>query len=299
MKIVVNEENQRIDKYLSMVTDYSRAFIQKLLDESKILVNDHPVKASYSVKQNDEITIIETDIKTDSSLVARKMDLDILYEDDDILVINKPSGLVVHPGSGNVDNTLANGLLYYTESLSDANGMDRPGIVHRLDKDTSGLLVVAKNNKAHEGLANAFSSHQTIEKEYLAIVNGVLSHNHGIIDAPIGRDTQNRKKMCVTAQNSKNAVSEFTVLERFAHATYVKVKIQTGRTHQIRVHMQYIGHPILNDPVYSNKSEGSFGQYLHAYHLSFLHPITQEKMDFTAPLPSEFTEKLKELREEI
>lgn len=298
-KIVTQKEEIRIDKYLRDETDYSRAKIGKMLDQECILVNDKPVKASYLLKCNDEITILDDDFVEEIHITPEQMNLDIIYEDNDIIVLNKPSGIVVHPGSGNYHHTLVQGLMYYTKELSDMNGEDRPGIIHRLDKDTSGIMLVAKNNKAHETLSAAFQSREGISKEYVAIVNGIVTHNHGIIDAPIGRDSKDRKKMCVTGSNSKEAVSEFTVLERFQKNTYLKIKIHTGRTHQIRVHMKYIGHPVFNDPVYSNRSEGEFGQYLHAYRISFIHPTTQEKMEFTAPLPECFQEKLQELRDEM
>ena len=285
-KIVVNDSNERLDKFLSTNTDYSRSLITKLINNEFILVNGKKEKASYKVKENDEISILDG-FKEETNLVPVKMDLNIVYEDEDIMVINKPSGLVVHPGSGNKTNTLVNGLLDYTNNLSDINGEERPGIVHRLDKDTSGLMLVAKTNKAHQILTEDFSKHD-VKREYYALIKGVFPHNTAIIDAPIGRDEKNRKKMCVTAKNSKNAVTHLTVLRRYKDYTLVKLDLETGRTHQIRVHMAYIGYPVVNDPLYVTKKADSFGQFLHSKTITFTHPITKKEMHFESDLPDYF-----------
>lgn len=294
MEIVSNEENIRIDKYLSETLDYSREFIQKLIQNDLILVNDKKVKASYKLELNDKIVINSEDYEQDTQIVPTKMALDIVYEDEDVMVINKPSGLVVHPGSGNYTNTLVNGLMYYTKNLSDINGDIRPGIVHRIDKDTSGLLLVAKTNKAHEILADDFKN-KRVKREYIALLNGVFKQGSATIDAPIGRDKNFRERMCVTAENSKNAVTHMKVLKRYKKYTLVSCVLDTGRTHQIRVHMAYIGYPVHNDPVYAKGEATSFGQFLHSYKMKFIHPITKKEMKFEAPLPKEFEEFLKEI----
>jgi len=224
--------------------------------------------------------------------------LDIVYEDNDIMVINKPSGLTVHPGSGNYTNTLVNGLMYYTNNLSDVGGEERPGIVHRIDKDTSGLLLVAKNNKAHNILSEDFKN-KRVKRRYIALINGVFPHNTATIDAPIGRDKINRQKMTVTEENSKNAVTHLTVLKRYKKHTLISLLLETGRTHQIRVHMEYIGYPIFNDPVYSKNQANEFGQFLHSAEMELVHPITQKTMHFEAPLPEYFQTTIDELQKEI
>ena len=292
-KIVVNENIDRLDKYLSNNTEHSRSLLTKLINKGFVLVNGKKEKASYKVKENDEIEILDG-FKEEVDIIPVKMDLDIVYEDDDVMVINKPSGLVVHPGSGNKSNTLVNGLLEYTNNLSDINGEERPGIVHRLDKDTSGLMLVAKSNKAHQILTEDFSNHN-VKREYYALVKGVFPHNTAIIDAPIGRDEINRKKMCVTAKNSKNAVTHLTVLKRYKDYTLVKLVLETGRTHQIRVHMAYIGYPVVNDPLYNTKKATEFGQFLHSKTITFIHPITKEELHFEIDLPQEFQEFINNL----
>ena len=294
-KIVVNELEQeiRLDKYLSEHTEYSRSMIAKLLSNDFILLNGKKPKASVLVKENDEIEI-KDGYKEEINIEPQKMDLDIVYEDNDVLVLNKPSGLVVHPGSGNRSNTLVNGLLEYTNNLSDVNGEERPGIVHRLDKDTSGLMLVAKTNAAHQVLSQDFTNHD-VKREYYALIKGVFPHNTATIDAPIGRDEKNRKKMAVTANNSKEAITHVTVLKRYKDYTLVKLDLETGRTHQIRVHMAYIGYPVINDPLYSNKNATEFGQFLHSKTITFKHPITKEEMHFECDLPDYFQEFLDEL----
>lgn len=296
MKITVTEANERLDKFLANNTEYSRNLITKMLDKDLISINGKLEKASYKVRENDCIELPDN-YSEEPDVEATEMKLDIVYEDNDIIVINKPSGLVVHPGSGNYDNTLVNGLMYYTKNLSDLNGDERPGIVHRIDKDTSGLIIIAKNNKSHEILSEYFQNHQDIKREYIALLVGEFPHETATIDAPIGRDTTDRKKMTVTDKNSKNAVTNLKVLKRYKGYTLVSLILETGRTHQIRVHMKYIGYPVYNDPVYTNKKCSEFGQFLHSYKMELLHPITKEKLEFTAPLPKEFTDFLDTLEE--
>ena len=296
MKIIVKENEERLDKYLANNTEYSRNLISKMLDKDLITVNNKFEKASYKVSLNDTIELPDN-YNEEPDVEPTKMDIDIIYEDKDIIVINKPSGLVVHPGSGNYDNTLVNGLMYHTKNLSDLNGEERPGIVHRIDKDTSGLLVVAKNNKSHEILSEYFQNHQDIKREYIALLIGEFPHESATIDAPIGRDDKDRKKMTVTDKNSKKAITNLKVIKRYKGYTLVSLILETGRTHQIRVHMKYIGYPVYNDPVYTNKKCSEFGQFLHSYKMELIHPITKEKMEFTAPLPKYFQEFLDTLEE--
>jgi 23S rRNA pseudouridine1911/1915/1917 synthase len=291
------EKNERIDKYLSSKLDdsFSRAKIQKLIDEELILVNDKVIKSSYKVSNGDVILI--TDKEEDMSVKPEKMDIDIVYEDDDVMVINKKSGVVVHPAPGNYSGTLVNGLMYLSKDLSHVNGEFRPGIVHRIDKDTSGLLIVAKNDKAHRILAEELKE-KKIKRKYIALVSGVISHDIGEIDAPIGRDPSDRKKMCVTSTNSKDAITHFRVLERYKNASLIECELETGRTHQIRVHMKYINHPVINDPVYGKNNHGEFGQLLHAKEITFTHPTTKEVMTFSCEVPEEFNKILEEYKEE-
>lgn len=291
------EKNERIDKYLSSKLDdsFSRAKIQKLIDEELIIVNDKVIKSSYKVSNGDVILI--TDKEEDMSVKQEKMDIDIVYEDDDVMVINKKSGVVVHPAPGNYSGTLVNGLMYLSKDLSHVNGEFRPGIVHRIDKDTSGLLIVAKNDKAHRILAEELKE-KKIKRKYIALVSGVINHDIGEIDAPIGRDPSDRKKMCVTSTNSKDAITHFRVLERYKNASLIECELETGRTHQIRVHMKYINHPVINDPVYGKNNHGEFGQLLHAKEITFTHPTTKEVMTFSCEVPEEFNKILEEYKEE-
>ena len=291
------EKSERIDKYLSSKLDdnFSRAKIQKLIDDELILVNDKVVKSSYKVSNGDVILI--TDKEDDMSIKPEKMDIDIIYEDDDVMVINKKSGVVVHPAPGNYSGTLVNGLMYLSKDLSYVNGEFRPGIVHRIDKDTSGLLIVAKNDKAHRILAEELKE-KKIKRKYIALVSGVINHDVGEIDAPIGRDPSDRKKMCVTSVNSKDAITHFRVLERYKNASLIECELETGRTHQIRVHMKYINHPVINDPVYGKNNHGEFGQLLHAKEITFTHPTTKEVMTFSCEVPEEFNKILEEYKEE-
>ena len=296
MRVLVSDtENVRIDKYLASKTEYSREFIQKLIDSKLVLVGGKPVKASYKVSQDEEIVIHDEEMKIEEDIEPVKMDLDIVYEDEYLMVINKPSGLVVHPGNGNYNNTLVNGLMYYTKNLSNVGGCDRPGIVHRIDKDTSGLLLVAKTNQVHEILADDFK-HKRIKREYLALLDGVFMRGSATIDAPIGRDKNMRERMAVV-EDGKNAVTHMKVLKRYDKYTLVSCILETGRTHQIRVHMAYIGYPVHNDPVYSKGSATSFGQFLHSYKMSFIHPITKKEMEFVCPLPKTFQDFLDSLEE--
>lgn len=296
--IRVSEEDisERIDKFLSeKVTDLSRSRIQQLLSEGLIFVNDQPCKAKYKVKTDDHITAVFED-QMEMEAVPEKMDLDIRYEDSDVIVINKPKGIVVHPANGNQSGTLVNGLLYHCKDLSGINGVLRPGIVHRIDKDTTGLLIVAKNDKAHASLSKQLQT-KTVNRLYYALVHGVIEHDFGTIDAPIGRDIKDRQKMAVTAENSKEARTHFKVIERFAEYTLVECRLETGRTHQIRVHMQYIGHPVVGDEKYSyRKTLKTNGQLLHAHQLTFEHPTSKEKITVEAPLPELFQNILEELR---
>ena len=295
MNLVVKEEtNFRIDKYLASVTDYSRELISKMLNDEYILVNDKKVKGSYKVSVGDIINIKDGYVK-EMDVKPKKMDLDIVFEDDYLMVINKPSGLVVHPGNGNYDNTLVNGLMYYTKNLSNVGEEFRPGIVHRLDKDTSGLMLVAKDNKCHELLADDFKN-KIIHREYVALLDGVLPENSAIIDAPLARSKEDYQKIAVMA-GGKRAVTHLEVIKKYKENTLVRLVLETGRTHQIRVHMAYIGYPVHNDPVYNKRKSDQFGQFLHSEYLSFIHPITKEKLSFRAKLPEYFQEFLDTLEE--
>jgi len=298
MKINVSTGGERIDKYLKENSFYSRETILKMIKEGKVTVNGkNNIKPSYKVEENDQIDFDDNYQKPeDMDLEPQEVDFDVLYEDDDLMVINKPSGLVVHPGSGNYDHTLVNGLLYYHKSLSDIGDESRPGIVHRIDKDTSGIMLVAKNNKCHELLADGFKN-KTIKRTYLALLIGEFPHDSATIDAPIGRDKNNRLKMCVTADNSKKAVTHLKVIKRYKKYTLVSLKLETGRTHQIRVHMEYIGYPIYNDPIYSKMPASEFGQFLHSSEVDFTHPITGKEMHFKVDLPLEFQNFINDLEE--
>lgn len=289
------EEKTRIDQYLSKKLDISRSKVQKLIKENKVKVNGKDVNSSYVVSSSDQIDV-EDDLNYELKLEEENIPLDIVYEDDYLLIINKKSGMIVHPGAGNYNHTLVNALLYRYKNLPGENF--RVGIVHRIDKDTSGLMVVAKEEKTMEYLSNMIANKQ-IERKYLALVEGVIPNESGTIDAPIGRDINNRLKMMVTKHNSKNAVTHFKVLKRYKNNTLIECKLETGRTHQIRVHMAYIGYPIVNDPVYSkNKNTTSFGQMLHSYSIKFIHPITKKEIYITCNPPKKFLDKEKEFEEE-
>lgn len=291
--MIIDENNigQRIDKYLTDNTEYTRSKIQKMIDNGNILVNGKEVKSSYILKEDDNIEI--NDYIEETDIIPENIPLDIYYEDEDLIVVNKPSGMVVHPAPGNYTGTLVNALMYHTNNLSTVNTSIRPGIVHRIDADTSGLLLVAKNDTAHNLLADAIAKKEVV-REYIALVEGVILEDTATIDAPIGRDKSNRKKMAVTSENSKDAITHIRVLERYNSSTLIRCKLETGRTHQIRVHLNYIGHPVVNDPVYGYKKliDKDFGQMLHAEKLGFVHPRTKEYMEFTAPVPERFKEIL-------
>jgi len=292
--VASKDKGVRLDKYLkSYNDDVSRAFITNLINDFKILVNNNPSKASYLVCEGDVIDILETKPK-DMELKAQDLNLNIVYEDDTVVVVDKPTGMVVHPAAGNLDNTLVNGLLYEVLDLQGIKGEVRPGIVHRIDKNTSGLLMVAKNDLAVKDLEEQLKNH-TVTRLYVGLVAGVISEDRGRIDAPIGRDPMDRKKMAVV-KDGKPAITNFKVLERYKKATLCEFKLETGRTHQIRVHMKYIGHPLVGDPEYGNKKLVSeTGQYLHAKVLGFIHPKTKEYMEFTSELPEYFTQYLNTL----
>ncbi|WP_134700295.1 RluA family pseudouridine synthase [Ammoniphilus sp. YIM 78166] len=293
-----SEEGERIDKYLAEVSeDWTRSQVQKWIKEGLVEVNGQPAKGNYRLSADDEVTL-RVPPAVELNIQPEKMDLEIAYEDSDVIVINKPRGLVVHPGAGHYTGTLVNALLHHCQDLSGINGVLRPGIVHRIDKDTSGLLMVAKNDKAHLSLAHQLKEH-TVNRKYLALVHGVIPHEKGTIDAPIGRDPKNRQQMAVVFENSKEAITHFVVLERFAEHTLVELKLETGRTHQIRVHMKYIGYPLVGDPKYGQRGERADieGQALHAAVLGFHHPRTEEYLEFTAPLPEDMVKLAEQLRQ--
>ena len=288
MKYQVNQNDIRLDNFLAETLEISRSQVTKMIKAKEILVNEKIVKPGFLLKESDIITLNHV---SEDGVKPEKMDLDIVYEDDDVLVINKANGVVVHPGAGNHSGTLVNGLLYHTK-LSDVNGEVRPGIVHRIDAYTTGLLMVAKNNKAHEILAEKLAEKKTYRK-YVALVWGVIESDTGEIDAPIGRSKSDRKKMAIRA-DGKEAITHFKVLKRYEKATLIELRLETGRTHQIRVHMDYIGHPLVNDPVYGNrKLFDETGQCLHAKELGFVHPTTGKYMQFDSELPECFTNILK------
>lgn len=295
MRIIINEEDElkRLDVYLTGLLEESRSNISKHIKDGTIKVNDSVVKCGYILKEGD---LIEYDEWCESSdVVPEDIPLDIYYEDEHIIVVNKKSGMVVHPGNGNYSGTLANALMFHTNSLSDINGEDRPGIVHRIDKDTSGLLLVSKTNEAHKILSEDFKEHK-IKRKYVALVSGVINEDTGKINAPIGRSETDRKKMCVTDKNSKEARTNFTVLERYKNATLIECVLETGRTHQIRVHMAYIKHPVINDSVYGNNIINDYGQMLHAKYIGFNHPISGKFMEFESPLEKGFLEILEKFK---
>ena len=295
--IKINEDNQRIDNYLIKVLNISRGKIQKMIKEQYIKVNDKITKNSYILKANDIITVADYQEEL-PNIIPEKMDLKIVYEDDDVIIINKDNGVVVHPAVGNHEHTLVNGIMYHSKELSDINGEFRPGIVHRIDAYTTGLLMIAKNNKAHEFLAKQLEK-KTTTRKYIALVWGIIKEDSATIDAPIGRDKNDRKKMAVTDENGKKAITHFKVLKRFKNASLIEVELETGRTHQIRVHMNYIGHPVVNDPVYGHRKKiDDSGQCLHAKTLGFIHPTTKKYMEFDSELPECFTNILSMFKED-
>lgn len=287
MEIIAEEKGIRLDNYMHSKLGETRSFITNNIKEGNILVNNTKVKPGYLLKENDKIEV--SNLHIDTTVKAENIDLDIYYEDEYLMVVNKPSGMVVHPAPGNYSHTLVNALMAHTNSLSDLNGDNRPGIVHRIDKNTSGLLLVSKTNEVHRILSDDFKN-KRIKRRYIALVHGIIDANKGTINAPIGRSEINRKKMAVTEKNSKKAVTYFTVLDRFKNYTLLNLILETGRTHQIRVHMSYIHHPVVNDDVYSNikQIDKEYGQMLHAEYIGFTHPITKEFMEFSAPLEDKF-----------
>ena len=299
LKVNFEDEGKRLDSYItSQLDDMTRNAVQKLIDSENVLILDKPASKNYKIKNNDEIIINLPDPKS-LDVLPQDIELCIIYEDDDMLVVNKPKGMVVHPAAGNYDGTLVNALLYHCKgSLSGINGVIRPGIVHRIDKDTSGLLMVAKNDDAHQKLAEQIKEH-SFYREYEAVVYGNFKTDSGIIDAPIGRHPVNRKKMAVTDKNSKNAVTHYEVIKRYQGFTHIKCILETGRTHQIRVHMAYIGHPVAGDPIYGPAKviKSLNGQCLHARKIGFNHPRTEQYLEFTSPLPDYFIKFLNILKE--
>ena len=292
-------ENERLDKALSDLTDdtVSRSYLQKLIKDNQIYVNEKPQKASYRLKTDDYVSfVIPKQVEPD--ILPEQMDLDILYEDDDVIVVNKPKDMVVHPAAGHFEHTLVNGLMYHCkESLSGINGVLRPGIVHRIDKDTTGSIIACKNDISHKDIAAQLKEHSIVRK-YRAICAGVIKEDEGTVNAPIGRDEKERKKMAVNKQHGKEAITHYRVLERFKEYTYIECVLETGRTHQIRVHMASIGHPLLGDEVYSSR-KWPFklqGQTLHAHILGFKHPRNGEYVETVAPMPEYFVGLLVKLR---
>lgn len=294
------ETGTRIDVLVAgLDEELTRARVQKLIEQGEVTVNDGPVKANYKVREGD-VVVVRFPEPENVEIRPENIPLNIVYEDSDLLVINKPQGMVVHPAAGNYSGTLVNALLGHCKDLSGINGVIRPGIVHRIDKDTSGLLVVAKNDKAHLSLAEQIKEH-IVARKYIALVHGNIPEPRGVVDAPIGRDPRDRKKMAVITRNSKNAVTRYVVMERFGDYTLVECALETGRTHQIRVHMTYLGHPVAGDPVYGPRKNplNLDGQALHAFLLGFDHPSTGKYMEFKADLPPYFETLLKELRETL
>ena len=294
INLICQEGPQRVDKFISTATNKSRGEVQKYFSESTVLVNGKIVKPSQTVNVGDEIEF-ETLEVVEATIEKQNIPLDVVYEDSDVIVVNKPSGMVVHPANGHYKDTLVNALMYHCTDLSSINGEVRPGIVHRIDKDTSGLLVACKNDLAHNSIAAQLKA-KTSTRKYVAIVYGNFEHNYGRVDAPIARDPLNRLKMAVV-KGGKESITTFKVLERFGDYTLLELKLETGRTHQIRVHMAYIGHPVLGDPLYGPKKViGEYGQYLHAKTLGFVHPRTNEYLEFTSELPDFFKEMLEEIK---
>ena len=291
--IIEEDNNLRLDKVIAMqLQELSRTQIQDMINQGLVLVNQKKEKASYKTKLNDEIEITILD-NVDLDIEPEDISLKIVYE------VDKPTGMIVHPSAGIMHGTLVNALLFHCKDLSGINGVNRPGIVHRIDKETSGLLMVAKNDNAHRLLSKQLKDH-TVVRRYVALVHGLIPHEHGKVDAPIGRNPKDRQSMAVTRTNSKEAVTNFTVLKRYNAMSLIECRLETGRTHQIRVHMSYIGYPVYGDPKYGyRKDDFSHGQFLHAKKLGFIHPTTQKYMEFESPLPDYFQAKLDELQEEL
>ncbi len=295
--VTVDEAGTRLDVLIGQLdNEFTRSRAQKLIAEDGVTINGGSSKSNYRVRAGDLI-LVRVMAPENLEVAAERIPLDIRFEDRDLLVINKPQGMVVHPAAGNYSGTLVNALLDHCKDLSGINGVIRPGIVHRIDKDTSGLLLVAKNDRSHLSLAKQIKEH-TVLRQYMALVHGDITEPRGVVDAPVGRDPRNRKKMAVITRNSKPAITRYTVLERFGDYTFVECTLETGRTHQIRVHLAYLGHPVAGDPVYGPRKNllGLTGQALHAFSLGFRHPSTDEYMEFKADLPSYFKELLENLR---
>ena len=296
LQVSEEQKGERIDKFLSTYNEeWSRSQVQLWIKDGSVKVNDQTIKTNYKCQSEDKIVISIPDPEP-LDVVAEHMDLDIYYEDQDVLVVNKPKGMVVHPAPGHLNGTLVNGLMAHCKDLSGINGVLRPGIVHRIDKDTSGLLMVAKNDMAHESLVEQLVN-KTVTRKYKAIVHGTIPHDNGTINAPIGRDKVDRQSMTVTNVSSKDAVTHFHVIDRFENFTFIECQLETGRTHQIRVHMKYIGYPLAGDPKYGPKKTLPLnGQALHAGVLGFIHPRTKEYLEFEAPLPAEFEQVLEQMK---
>ncbi|MDY3341913.1 MAG: RluA family pseudouridine synthase [Lachnospiraceae bacterium] len=291
--------DERLDKFLSaMLPDQSRSYLQKIIKDGNVLVNGEPKKSSYRLEDGDEVTADLPELKS-PDIEPENIPLDILYEDDSILMVNKPKGMVVHPAAGHYSGTLVNAIMYHCgDELSGINGVMRPGIVHRIDQNTTGSLLICKNDMAHNAIAEQLKVH-SITRKYRAIVHGNLKEDHGTVNAPIGRHPVDRKKMAIEPRNGKEAITHYQVLERFGNYTYIECQLETGRTHQIRVHMSSIHHPIVGDDVYGPAKcpfPGLQGQTLHAQVLGFIHPRTGQYMEFSAPLPEYFENLLKKLR---
>ena len=301
-EVMEEQEGERLDKYLSIIyPDFSRSFFQKLIKDSSVFVNDKAEKASYLVKLEDVVTIHFPDA-VQTTIEPENIPLDIIYEDDDLLIVNKPKGMVVHPSAGHYTGTLVNGIMYHCkDSLSGINGEIRPGIVHRIDMDTTGSLIVCKNDFSHINIAEQIKVH-SVNRIYEGIVCGNVKEDEGTIEGPIGRHPVERKKMAINEKNGKPAITHYKVLERFGNYTYMQFKLETGRTHQIRVHMSSIGHPLLGDSLYSSgKSpfKALQGQTLHAKTIGFVHPTTQQYVEFEAPLPEYFEKLLTQLKNHL
>lgn len=296
-QIGLEEDDERLDKWISgALTDLSRSYIQKCIKEGQVYVNDVPRKASYRLKVDDEI-VFQIPEAVEPPICAEDILLSILYEDKDVLIVDKPKGMVVHPAPGHYSGTLVNAILYHCKGqLSGINGVLRPGIVHRIDRDTTGSLIVCKNDRAHKDIARQLKDH-SVTRSYRAIVHGVLKADEGTVNAPIGRDEKNRRRMAVNEKNGKQAITHYKVLKRFREYTYIECRLETGRTHQIRVHMTSIGHPLLGDEVYGSRKTPFRleGQTLHAYVLGFIHPVTRQYLEVKAPLPAYFEHLLQVL----
>lgn len=295
-KVSCDDAGTRIDKFLAdSDADLTRSAVQKLIDEGNVLCNGKAVSKNYKLRDNDELTVNVPDA-VELDVEAENIPLEIVYEDDDLLVVNKPKGMVVHPAAGNYTGTLVNALLFHCKGrLSSINGVIRPGIVHRIDKNTSGLLIVAKNDNSHNILAEQIKAH-SFTREYMAVVTGRFKEKIGTIDAPIGRSKYDRKKMCVTELNSKNAVTHYETVEEIGNYSLMKFRLETGRTHQIRVHCAYVGHPVYGDDVYGKAVKGLEGQCLHAKKIGFIHPTSDEYIEFDSELPEYFERVLEKLR---